>query len=57
MRACAGAGAELVASDDDIAIEDSSLIGVPAIERILNGRVIEERDAAGNVIERPNRPR
>ncbi|GAA3327485.1 DNA polymerase III subunit gamma and tau [Paeniglutamicibacter sulfureus] len=48
---------EFVPSDDDIAIEDSSLIGVPAIERILNGRVIEERDAAGNVIERPNRPR
>jgi DNA polymerase-3 subunit gamma/tau len=48
---------EFVPSDDDIAIEDSSLIGVPAIERILNGRIIEERDAAGNVIERPNRPR
>ncbi|WP_411731531.1 hypothetical protein [Paeniglutamicibacter sp.] len=48
---------EFVPSDDDIAIEDSSLIGVPAIERILNGRIIEERDAQGNVIERPNRPR
>lgn len=48
---------EFVPSEDDIAIEDSSLIGVPAIERILNGRIIEERDAQGNVIERPNRPR
>ncbi|EMQ97328.1 DNA polymerase III subunit gamma and tau [Paeniglutamicibacter gangotriensis] len=48
---------EFVPSDDDIEIEDSSLIGVPAIERILNGRIIEERDAQGNVIERPNRPR
>lgn len=48
---------EFVPSDDDIAIEDSSLIGVPAIERILKGRVIEERDAQGNVIERPDRIR
>lgn len=48
---------EFVPSDDDIEIEDSSLIGVPAIERILNGRIIEERDAQGNVIERANRPR
>ncbi|RAX48976.1 DNA polymerase III subunit gamma and tau [Arthrobacter sp. AQ5-05] len=48
---------EFVPSDDDIEIEDSSLIGVPAIERILKGLVIEERDAQGNVIERPNRPR
>ncbi len=48
---------EFVPSDEDIEIEDSSLIGVPAIERILNGRIIEERDAQGNVIERPNRPR
>ncbi len=48
---------EFVPSDDDIEIEDSSLIGVPAIERILKGLVIEERDAQGNVIERPGRPR
>lgn len=48
---------EFVPSDDDIEIEDSSLIGVPAIERLLNGRIIEERDAHGTVIERPNRPR
>ncbi|MGB9035476.1 MAG: DNA polymerase III subunit gamma and tau [Paeniglutamicibacter sp.] len=48
---------EFVPSDDDIEIEDSSLIGVPAIERILKGMVIEERDAQGNVLERPNRPR
>ena len=48
---------EFVPSDDDIEIEDSSLIGVPAIERILKGLVIEERDAQGNVIERPSRPR
>ena len=48
---------EFVPSDDDIAIEDSSLLGVPAIERILKGRVIEERDPQGNVIERPDRIR
>lgn len=48
---------EFVPSDDDIAVEDSSLIGVPAIERILKGRIIEERDPQGNVIERPNRGR
>lgn len=48
---------EFVPSEDDIAIEDSSLIGIPAIERILKGRVIEERDPQGNVIERPNKGR
>ncbi|MGL3807518.1 DNA polymerase III subunit gamma and tau [Paeniglutamicibacter sp. R2-26] len=48
---------EFVPSDDDIAIEDSSLIGVPAIERILKGRVIEERDPQGNVVDRPDRIR
>lgn len=48
---------EFVPSDDDIEVEDSSLIGVPAIERILKGRIIEERDPQGNVIERPNRGR
>ncbi|PQZ89605.1 AAA family ATPase [Arthrobacter sp. MYb227] len=48
---------EFVPSDDDIEVEDSSLIGVPAIERILKGRIIEERDPQGNVIERPNRAR
>ena len=42
---------EFVPSDDDIAVEDSALIGVPAIERLLGGMVIEQRDANGNVVE------
>ena len=42
---------EFVPSDDDIAVEDSALIGVPAIERLLDGMVIEQRDANGNIVE------
>ncbi|WP_309080561.1 DNA polymerase III subunit gamma and tau [Zhihengliuella sp.] len=37
-------------SDDDIAIEDSTLIGRAAIERILNGRLIEERGLDGTPV-------
>ncbi|WP_246049832.1 DNA polymerase III subunit gamma and tau [Glutamicibacter creatinolyticus] len=42
---------EFVPSDDDIAVEDSNLIGVPAIERLLGGVVIEQRDTNGNPVE------
>jgi len=42
---------DFIPSEDDIAVEDSTLIGVPAIERLLGGIVIEQRDANGNVIE------
>ncbi|WP_418908253.1 DNA polymerase III subunit gamma and tau [Glutamicibacter endophyticus] len=42
---------DFVPSDDDIAVEDSALIGVPAIERLLEGVVIEQRDVNGNVVE------
>jgi DNA polymerase-3 subunit gamma/tau len=34
---------EDIPSDDDEAIEDSNLVGRAAIERILGGRLIEER--------------
>ncbi|MCO1338009.1 hypothetical protein BJH93_03740 [Kocuria polaris] len=39
--------ADFVPSDDDIAIEDSTVIGRAAIERILNGRLIDERNNDG----------
>jgi len=42
---------EFVPSDDDIAVEDSNLIGVPAIERLLGGVVIEQRDTNGTPVE------
>ena len=42
---------EFVPSDDDIQVEDSALIGVPAVERLLGGMVIEQRDVNGNVVE------
>lgn len=42
---------EFVPSDDDIEVEDSTLIGVPAIERLLGGMVIEQRDVNGNIVE------
>ncbi|WIV44351.1 DNA polymerase III subunit gamma and tau [Glutamicibacter nicotianae] len=42
---------EFVPSDDDIEVEDSALIGVPAVERLLGGMVIEQRDVNGNVVE------
>jgi len=42
---------EFVPSDDDIQVEDSALIGVPAVERLLGGLVIEQRDVNGNVVE------
>ena len=42
---------EFVPSEDDIEVEDSALIGVPAIERLLDGMVIEQRDANGNKLE------
>lgn len=38
-------------SEDDIEVEDSALIGVPAVERLLGGLVIEQRDVNGNVVE------
>ncbi|GAA4379795.1 DNA polymerase III subunit gamma and tau [Paeniglutamicibacter cryotolerans] len=41
---------EDIPSDDDIAIEESGVVGRPAIERLLNGRLIEERDHQGNII-------
>ena len=44
---------EDIPSDDDIAIEESGLVGRPAIERLLNGRLIEERDHEGNVVGKP----
>ena len=43
--------AEFIPSDDDIEVEDSALIGVPAVERLLGGMVIEQRDVNGNVVE------
>jgi len=43
--------AEFVPSEDDIEVEDSTLIGVPAVERLLGGIVIEQRDVNGNVVE------
>ncbi|RZU63623.1 DNA polymerase III subunit gamma and tau [Zhihengliuella halotolerans] len=42
--------ADFVPSDDDIAIEDSTVIGRAAIERILNGRLIDERNNDGTPI-------
>lgn len=42
---------EFVPSDDDIEVEDSALIGVQAVERLLGGMVIEQRDVNGNVVE------
>ena len=42
---------EFVPSDDDIEVEDSALIGVPAVERLLGGMVIEQRDVNGNIVE------
>ncbi|MBG6085065.1 DNA polymerase III subunit gamma and tau [Zhihengliuella flava] len=45
--------ADFVPSDDDIAIEDSTVIGRAAIERILNGRMIEERHHDGTPINHP----
>ncbi|MGJ9403793.1 DNA polymerase III subunit gamma and tau [Arthrobacter sp. KK5.5] len=41
---------EDVPSDDDIAIEESGVVGRPAIERILNGRLIEERNHDGSPV-------
>ncbi|GHC99972.1 DNA polymerase III subunit gamma and tau [Zhihengliuella salsuginis] len=46
----AGTDADFVPSDDDIAIEDSTVIGRAAIEHILNGRLIEERNNDGTPI-------
>ncbi|MFJ2619899.1 DNA polymerase III subunit gamma and tau [Glutamicibacter sp. NPDC087344] len=43
--------AEFVPSEDDIEVEDSALIGVPAVERLLGGMLIEQRDVNGNVVE------
>ncbi|MGP9781892.1 DNA polymerase III subunit gamma and tau [Glutamicibacter sp. AOP12-B1-11] len=42
---------EFTPSEDDIEVEDSALIGVPAVERLLGGMVIEQRDVNGNVVE------
>ncbi|MGG5752688.1 DNA polymerase III subunit gamma and tau [Zafaria sp. Z1313] len=41
---------EDIPSDDDITIEESGVVGRPAIERILNGRLIEERRPDGSPI-------
>ncbi|MGP9726850.1 DNA polymerase III subunit gamma and tau [Glutamicibacter sp. 287] len=38
-------------SEDDIEVEDSALIGVPAVERLLGGMVIEQRDVNGSIVE------
>ena len=42
---------DFVPSDDDIEVEDSTLLGVPAVERLLGGVVIEQRDVNGNIVE------
>lgn len=39
---------EDVPSADDLALEDSGLVGRKAIERILGGRLIEERSIDGS---------
>jgi DNA polymerase-3 subunit gamma/tau len=41
---------EDIPSDDDIAIEESGVVGRPAIERLLNGRLIEERNHDGSPV-------
>ncbi|MGP5319414.1 DNA polymerase III subunit gamma and tau [Arthrobacter rhombi] len=41
---------EDIPSDDDISIEESGVVGRPAIERLLNGRLIEERNHNGTPI-------
>ncbi|MDN5905353.1 MAG: hypothetical protein L0H86_06935, partial [Micrococcaceae bacterium] len=41
---------EDIPSDDDISIEESGMVGRPAIERLLNGRLIEERNHDGTPI-------
>lgn len=41
---------EDIPSDDDISIEESGVVGRPAIERLLNGRLIEERNHDGTPI-------
>ena len=39
---------EDIPSEDDLAIEDSGLVGRAAIERILGGRLIEEQSLDGS---------
>jgi DNA polymerase-3 subunit gamma/tau len=39
---------EDIPSEDDEAIEDSGLVGRAAIERLLGGRLIEERSLDGS---------
>ena len=39
---------EDIPSEDDVAIEDSGLVGRAAIERILGGRLVEERSLDGS---------
>ena len=41
---------EDIPSDDDISIEESGVVGRPAIERLLNGRLIEERNHDGTPV-------
>jgi len=41
---------EDIPSDDDIAIEESGVVGRAAIERLLNGRLIEERNHDGTPV-------
>ena len=43
---------EDVPSADDVALEDSGLVGRKAIERILGGRLIEERSLDGQDMRR-----
>ena len=35
--------ADEVASEDDVALEDSGLVGRAVVERVLGGRLLEER--------------
>lgn len=41
---------EDIPSDDDISIEESGVVGRSAIERLLNGRLIEERNHDGTPV-------
>lgn len=43
---------EDVPSADDVTLEDSGLVGRKAIERILGGRLIEERSLDGHGVHR-----
>ncbi len=51
VRAAPAEPEDFSPSEDDIEVEDSALIGVPAVERLLGGLVIEQRDVNGNIVE------